>query len=263
MGAHIEFQTPENITVSYPLAGAGSRYLAFVVDTLLLFVFNALFAIVALMLVMAFVALDGPTGPLFEANAAILVIIGFVILGFGSILYFILFEIAMDGQTPGKRLLRCRVVMERGFSLGAAAIILRGIFRVIDAIPVFWLVPLANEKVQRFGDMVAGTVVVMEDEVHVSPMRALLLEREPERIVYRFAPGQAAQLTDRDIEALEKYCERRDRLTATQRQDIAGKLTRGLSHRIGLTEPVAKDQEEQFIADLLDAHYRRESRELA
>jgi uncharacterized RDD family membrane protein YckC len=263
MGARIEFQTPENITVSYPLAGAGSRYLAFIVDMLILFGIAIAFTVLVLFALFLSVILDVTGGLFTEANAAILAIVSAIIGGFSTLLYFIIFEMIWDGQTPGKRLLRCRVVMEHGFSLGAAAVFLRGIFRVIDVVPVLWIVPLANEKVQRFGDMVAGTVVVMEDEAHVSPMRELLLAREPERIQYRFSPAQLLQLTDRDVEALEKYCERRDRLPGKQRSDIAAKIARGLSRRVGMAEPVATDDEEQFIADLLDAHYRREARELA
>ena len=262
MGARIEFQTPENITVSYPLAGAGSRYLAFVVDTLLLLLLYIAFFLIFLAVFAALAALDFAGDFFAEANASILLIIVIALAGFGSLLYFIIFELLMDGQTPGKRLLGCRVVMEHGFSLGASAVFLRGIFRIIDTLPLLWPVPLSNEKVQRLGDMVAGTVVIMEDKAHVSPMRELLAARDPERIVYRFAPAQLSKLADRDVEALEKYCERREQLPGRQREDIAAKITRGLSIRVGLGEPVAKEAEEQFIADLLDAHYRREAREL-
>lgn len=262
MHTRIEFQTPENVVVSYPLAGAGSRYLAFVIDMLVIggIYIGSLLIFGLLMMVLA--AFGGEAGVVAEANAAILIGTLAVLSGMGFLLYFVLFELFMEGQTPGKRLLRCRVVMERGFALGAGAVIIRGLFRVFEVMPVFWFIPLANAKVQRLGDMAAGTVVVMEDTPHVSPMRALLAARDPERIVYRFGPDQLSALAPGDVEALEMYCERRETLVPSQRDDIATKLVRGLTRRVRHSEPIEKAQEEQFIADLLDAHYRREAREL-
>ncbi len=91
-----------------------------------------------------------------------------------------LFETFWNGQTPGKRLLHLRVLTVDGEPISAWQAILRNILRAADALPIVaWpgtdpraaflplymtglLACLCSRRFQRLGDLVAGTMVVVE-----------------------------------------------------------------------------------------------------
>lgn len=80
------------------------------------------------------------------------------------VLYHPLLELAMLGNTPGKRYAGVAIVDESGAPPGAGAILIRNVFRLIDSLPFAYTVGLITVMMTarhvRFGDMVAGTVMV-------------------------------------------------------------------------------------------------------
>jgi hypothetical protein len=82
-------------------------------------------------------------------------------------LYFMLFEIFWNGQTPGKRWLGLRVIRENGYPIRAVDAVVRNLVRIVDALPsgyaIGLLVMLFNARSKRLGDFAAGTIVVRED----------------------------------------------------------------------------------------------------
>jgi uncharacterized RDD family membrane protein YckC len=79
-------------------------------------------------------------------------------------LYYFVTESAW-GQTVGKRALGVVVVdKDSGAPAGAGKVVIRTLLRVVDALPVLYLlgliVMLATGSKQRIGDLAAGTVVV-------------------------------------------------------------------------------------------------------
>jgi len=257
----VDYDTPENVAIRYRLAGPGSRFLAFFIDVMLLVVGYLALALIGLIVV--FVA--GPESPIAQqfagidpaAVGAVLV----VVTGLGFLVYFIAFELAMAGQTPGKRMTACRVVREHGFSLTFQAILIRGIFRIIDTIPMLWIVPVLSSKFQRFGDMAAGTIVIMEEPTHVSPMRELLATRIPSEAVFPYTPADAARHDPKDVHGMELYCEYRGEMHPEHRERTLGQILDVVLTRLGYDQPVAPNQRDRFIEDLLAAHYRREAHE--
>jgi uncharacterized RDD family membrane protein YckC len=87
-----------------------------------------------------------------------------VILGI-SFAYYVLCE-GLTGQTLGKRLLGIRVVSATGDRASWGQVSARTLLRVIDALPIFYIVGLitvmatGRGKRQRVGDLAAGTLVV-------------------------------------------------------------------------------------------------------
>lgn len=79
------------------------------------------------------------------------------------VLYFTILE-GEYGQTVGKRLLSIVVVKEDGSSCTMGSSAIRNVLRLIDLIPVFYLlglvVILLTDRSQRVGDLAGGTVVV-------------------------------------------------------------------------------------------------------
>jgi uncharacterized RDD family membrane protein YckC len=84
---------------------------------------------------------------------------------FGLVLaYYFVFE-ATIGATLGKRWLGLRVVRSDGGEPGVGAIALRTVLRVVDSLPILYLVGLVTMLVtgkrrQRLGDLAAKTTVV-------------------------------------------------------------------------------------------------------
>jgi uncharacterized RDD family membrane protein YckC len=144
--------TPEGVTFSFRLASPALRMLAWCIDVM---VVNATWSILATAVGLL---------QLLSADLAGLV---------GAVAYFLLtqgYRMATEwlwrGQTLGKRVLHLRVIDAQGLHLSFAQIALRNLLRLIDALPVCYLVggltALLNRRGQRLGDLVAGTVVIWQ-----------------------------------------------------------------------------------------------------
>lgn len=273
MDQQVEFETPENVSVTYQAAGLGSRFSAWILDFIILFVilFLLFFMVIILMAVdyqftREVEKLLGGTGGRDAGHLEMLVTgIGIFIFGFSTFLYFGFSEFVMGGQTLGKRMLKLRVVKSNGFALDAGSILMRNIFRIIDNIPLLWIVPFVSKKSQRLGDMVAGTILVSDQPAKLGGLRDILLDRDPMEAVFRFDPGMLKQARPQDVEAVERILERWHQLDAAKREPVLGKLLQTvaepLSRRMGTEAPDAT-QRARYLEDFLAAEYRRQHRHL-
>src|SRR5262249_37967218 len=163
--------TPEGVLVHVRLARVGERVAALTLDIV--------FLIAALIVV---------TIATFAAGGHLGIAAGIVLMFLLRAFYFTGFELAWNGQTPGKRISGLRVVNRYGGPLAPAAVIGRNLMRegelflplslvvagaALAAGPwtygatVVWVgvlvaLPLFNRDRLRAGDMVAGTWVVAE-----------------------------------------------------------------------------------------------------
>jgi uncharacterized RDD family membrane protein YckC len=91
-------------------------------------------------------------------------IVAFVPAGLIYVLYHPIVELAMSGQTPGKRIAGVRVVARNGQPPTSIAILIRNVFRLIDSFPAFYTVGLLSTMLTRdsvrVGDLAAGTVLI-------------------------------------------------------------------------------------------------------
>lgn len=224
----LQIETPEAVTVHYPLAGIGSRGLAAILDLLVL-AGLLLAEAVGLGLVIYFGM------RLFDAQFAF----GFLTWGLAVLAvmlfvtywgYYIFGEVARNGRTLGKRVMRLRVVREDGSRVGTTDSIVRNIVRIIDIMPGTYAVGIASmvfsRKAQRLGDMAAGTVVVIEPDVA------------------RFDPG----VGDDRVELAIDYLRRRAELTPAARDQVGRALlaTFGEEPAPGWDEPMVAGR----LADL-------------
>ena len=90
----------------------------------------------------------------------------FVLYIFLSWAYFVVFE-GLTARTLGKFLLGLKVVKLDGGRYDWKAVLLRNVLRVVDGLPVLYIVGLVTVAVtqrnQRLGDLAAGTLVVRAD----------------------------------------------------------------------------------------------------
>jgi uncharacterized RDD family membrane protein YckC len=138
----------DNVPLELPVASVGNRVLAAFLDHLLL---GLLSLAVSVVTVAAATVLK--TG--FGWGLALWVVAMFL-LNTG---YFALLEVALSGQTPGKRALKLRVVSRDGGAPSPGALVVRNLFRIIDNLIGVVLIAV-DPLARRLGDRLAGTLVV-------------------------------------------------------------------------------------------------------
>ena len=268
MASPLEFETPENVQIAYRPAGLGTRFSAWMLDTVFVFLVTiGVFLLTVLVAAAAGVAVKnlGRFNPLDESDSRevplFFMAIAWLFWGLGSFAYFTWCELFARGQTVGKRTCGVRIVKTDGFSLDAASVLLRNIFRLIDQIPPLWIVPVLSPKSQRFGDMVAGTVVVTDRRDELGSLRTALLSRPAAESRFRFDGAMLARALPIDIEAAERILERWPSINPRQRFELLATISDPLAQRMGAQAPDAADRHE-FVRDFLAAVYRREAHRL-
>jgi uncharacterized RDD family membrane protein YckC len=273
MSQTLHYETPENVRVEYRAAGLGTRYVAWFIDSIIVWLLVVV-AGIGLLIIAALTSelfgdfarklsesMDEDVKRKPEVIAMYFMGIFLLVMGFSSFIYFGASELFLRGQTFGKRACNLRVVKANGFSLDAGSIILRNVFRVVDQIPLLWIVPLVSQQSQRFGDMVAGTIVVSDQPEELSIVRQQLAERTAAEARFRFDQAKLSRLRSGDIDAVERMLERWPRLSLDQHQQFAGRLVTALCARLQVDAPPAMERR-VFLEDLLAAEFRRQERHL-
>jgi uncharacterized RDD family membrane protein YckC len=149
------------VDLALPVAGAGARCYAFVVDWLIrTILFSAWYGVAALIYNGRW-SLAAPLSP--DARWFIFVVAPAAGTYF---LYHLVLEIALRGRTPGKRIAGIHIVARDGGSPSMGALLIRNVFRLVDSLPLFYGIGLVATLVTRdhvrIGDMAAGTLLAYE-----------------------------------------------------------------------------------------------------
>ncbi len=266
MSESYRLPTPENVAVSYELAGVGSRFIAAAIDTLVQVILIILVA-TAIVLAGGFAMGRGalrdldrvePEGAAIWAVAILVVALFLLLWG-----YYVTFEMLWNGQSPGKRLTRLRVLRDTGYPVGFLDSLLRNLVRVVDFLPFAYGIGvvsmLIDSQSRRLGDLAAGTIVVKERRA----LRAVELATPVAGPAPAAdGPGMAnvARLTGTDYSVLREYLLRRDRLAAPARAALASELSATLAHRLAIAPPdtAAADA---FLTELAAAYRERRGAE--
>ncbi len=253
----LEVRTPEGIAFSLLLAGPAARFLAWGIDVACLM---ALYTFLVFILALAITPVATFLGALGADILAALYSAGLFVLRTG---YNIAFEWLWRGQTPGKWMLRLRVMDEQGLQLHFSQIVVRNILRFVDALPALYLVGgaacLISRRAQRLGDFAGNTIVVrtprpdepgldrLESDKYNSFRDHPHLEA---RLRQRVSPEQAA--------VAAQAVARRETLDPDARiqlfEDVAGHFRNIVPFpedaTYGLTD-------EQYVRNVVDSVYRR------
>ena len=220
----IDIITPENIAFQYQLAGPFRRLPAYLIDIAL--------RLAAWVLISMLFGISGLI--LFGGATGILLLFWFLLEWF----YGGLFETFWNGQTPGKRITGIRVLSRDGQPINALQAVLRNILRAADMMPVLpftafgapptmlgiptYLVALSTQFLsrgfQRLGDIVCGTIVVVEDRSWLFGVSKL----DDSRVVQlaELIPANF-QVNRRVSRALATYVERRKFFSRPATRDCA------------------------------------------
>lgn len=143
------------------LAGPGARAMAFVVDWLLRTALTIVYLLAA-----SYLLLGNLSGNVAMDQMTTWYLVGVLPASAIYFLYHLILEPLMAGRTPGKRIVGLRVLSLDGHVPPTGALITRNVFRIVDSLPVGYVVGLLfvffSRRHLRLGDIAAGTVVAVE-----------------------------------------------------------------------------------------------------
>ncbi|WP_010253590.1 RDD family protein [Myroides injenensis] len=201
--ANLTINTTQNINIDFKNASIGERILAFLLDS----VFKILYLIAIFYVLVKSKIIEGFSDD-WSRGAFILIVCLPVIL------YTLFFEVILQGATPGKRIMKIRVIKIDGYQATIADYFIRWIMRLVDIYIVSAFIGViaivSSKKNQRLGDMLAGTAVISTKE-RIGLSATIFQEVESE---YVPVFPQVLTLTDNDIrivkETLLNYKTNRD-----------------------------------------------------
>ncbi|MCD7895463.1 MAG: RDD family protein [Planctomycetaceae bacterium] len=241
--------SPEGVPLHIVVAATGDRLIAVMIDMMIIF---------AVSLVLAFAGVL-----LFQSEHSI----GYTLMAFFSFIvqnfYFIYFELAWQGRTPGKKHANLRVINRTGGELTPGAIVARNLTRQVEMfLPIgLWLslapggslataclfgwvaligsLPLWNRDGLRAGDLIGGTqVIAMPKRVLLSDLAdrrwsggRFLYGAEAQVPAYRFTPAQLSIYGAFELQVLEEFLRRPDSVT-TERglQEVYKRIRRKIGY---------------------------------
>jgi len=252
--------TPEGVPITVSLADHGARVTAFVID---LFIWLLL----TLAIYIPIFSVVGYTGGN-RIAISIALFIGFIVRN----MYFVYFELAWRGATPGKRLVGLRVIDRSGGPLQPSAVIARNLTREVEAFIPFgilmtwgkttqgfvdweqlsialWLLffsalPLINRDRMRGGDLIAGTMLIS------LPKRALLSDLVEKTAKFIFTEQQLRAYGAFELQVLEELLRRPDSADSTR---VLNEVCEKICRKIGWAAPVPPNDTAMFLREFYTA----------
>jgi len=227
----IEILTSHNIVISHELASVGQRMLAFAIDAGILSAYSAFITIIS-----------GGSGATF-----------YIGIGLVLIFYHLVWEIFNQGQSPGKKFLKLRVVSLHGMTPSLMTYITRWAFRLIDitltAGSMAILSILLSPKGQRIGDLLGRSTVIQ-----LSPNSNITLnniQQLDDRVVEIHYP-QVRQYTDQDMllvkQSIQRYYQHKHSANEKMIYDLAMRISTDLNI------PLMKQAPLEFLKTILSEY---------
>ncbi|MEP0916235.1 RDD family protein [Leptolyngbya sp. DQ-M1] len=250
----IKIRTPESVELEFTLAGIGNRTIALVVDYLIwgavLIGVLIFWGVLSFQLQRYFPTLDNIELWL----TAIAILISFAVYTG----YFVFFETLWQGQTPGKRYSKIRVIRDDGQPVGATQAILRALIRPIDdTFFIGMLLIILTKREKRLGDLIAGTLVIQEERPIAASTFAISTEAES-LADQLLATQNLNALLPNDFAVIREYLQRRSMLAPEARTDLSLKLARQARDLIEMQELPFQMTPDLFLEAVYLAYQKRD-----
>ena len=191
----VSVRTAQNISIAYPLASVGDRLLAYLIDIAIIFAWTFFWLYVFLL------SDPNPSG-----DFAILFRVVFFSLPW--LIYHLLCEILLNGQSLGKKQMKIQVVSLDGVRPSVGHYLTRWAMRMVDILVSTGAIAIVSiagsEKGQRLGDVAANTAVVkVKEPEKISGKKLYQAVVEGYQVVY----PQAGRLSGKDIATIDEALE--------------------------------------------------------
>jgi uncharacterized RDD family membrane protein YckC len=243
----ITIRTPESVELEFTLAGIGNRTLALFTDYL---IWSALLFLVLIirLIVMAWMAqnISGDDALGRGVDQWITAITWLVVFAIYTG-YFVFFETLWQGQTPGKRRAKIRVIRDNGQTAGLSQALLRSLLRPVDdlfCVGLFCI--LLGKQEKRLGDWAAGTLVVSEAAAiaqanfPVSPQAQSLADQ-------LITQQNISALLPDDFAVIREYLQRRTVMEPRAKSELSLQLARQARTLIGMHDLPFEMTADQFL----------------
>ena len=239
----LNIETPEQVDLRFPVAGIGSRFVAVLVDHLI-----QLITFLLILAALSFLPGDSHALKAAEMDTATkwaLAVFTFIIFSL-IVGYFVLFEAFWHGRTPGKYIMKLRVIKDSGRQITLFESLARNLMRFVDILPNFYLAGvitmLCNRKNKRLGDMAAGTLVVHELPVNDRPEDAFLsgenfFAKEQPKPESALAADAIARLEPADLHVMETFFTRALDLDMQTRAAMAARIAARMAAKMKVPLP--------------------------
>ena len=160
-----KIETHENVTIEYETANVGTRLMAYIIDQIVMY---GSIILLCLGVVLAFreQAVTFVTRLEVDKGLVTALVIILLILFLVQYFYFVFFECVTKGRSPGKALMKLRVISVTGEPETFLMSVVRNFFRIADELPagncLGGILVFFSKKSQRLGDKIANTMVVKE-----------------------------------------------------------------------------------------------------
>lgn len=184
---NFQIETAQNVNIHQNVAGVGERILAYLLDGLIMgfYVFIVIMLFSNVNLTDDYVMIVGMT------------------IGLPLFLYHLLWETLWNGRSPGKALMKLRVVKIDGSKPAFSNYMLRWLLRLVDISAtsggLALVTILLNGKGQRVGDIAASTTVITE-KLTVNFSQTILMDI-PEN--YEPSYPQVTVFSDSEIQTIK------------------------------------------------------------
>jgi uncharacterized RDD family membrane protein YckC len=147
---NFQIETAQNVNIAQNVGGIGERVLAFILDYCIIFIYIILVSI-------------GIAALAFDSEYMFIV---YITVGLPIFTYSLLWETFWNGQSPGKAIMKLRVVKLDGSKPSFSNYFIRWLLRIIDISVTSGALALVtillNGRGQRLGDIAATTTVITE-----------------------------------------------------------------------------------------------------
>ncbi|KUG11151.1 transporter [Elizabethkingia sp. HvH-WGS333] len=228
----IDINTSQNVNISFDPASIGERILAFIIDNIIKIAYSVIIYII-IAYVFGFKLLK------ITDQWSLMAI--FAIISLPVNLYTLLFESFMEGQTPGKRIMKIKVVKTDGYQASFGDYFMRWFFRIIDIGIIGIITIVVNKHNKRLGDLAAGTAVItLKSKYNINHTILVNLSQD-----YIARYPQVIALSDNDMRIIkENYVKAKN----TFDQGIIKKLAEKIRQTTGITYNTQEITDQQFIA---------------
>ncbi|MCB9896253.1 MAG: RDD family protein [Planctomycetes bacterium] len=259
-----EVMLPEDVQAAFEVGSPFLRVFAFLLDLGIIAVAGILIGILVMFVMVATIAGGAP-----EVPAAL----GVFLFTFLNVGYFFVFEGVFSGQTPGKAMMRLRVVKEDGEEIGPKEGIVRAFMRfaIIGPMPIalivgafapevimavapfsfLAIVMFVDRKSRGIPDFVAGTLVVMQK----IPQRNWNTPYVPGYFMlpahyFPLNADELSKLTPDDYVKLEEFGSRLSTINSEARQQAAMAAAAALATRMNYSKPIEPEYAEIFLYEM-------------